>query len=229
MQNNLNEIVERLKSLANSKNVDGMAKFGINPEGTLGISMPNLRSIAKEIRNNNDLAIELWDTGIHEARILATLVADPKVISEERIDKWVEDIDSWDVCDQFCSNLLDKTEFCYKKIYEWTAREDEFVKRAGFALIATSSMHHKKQDDKVFEDFLALIINASNDERNFVKKAVNWALRQIGKRSNYLNEKALIAAYQIKDNVNSNKAAKWIASDAIKELESEKIRSRINK
>ena len=221
----LKEVLGKLKSLTSVKAVAGMARFGINPRNTLGVSMPMIREIAKEIGSNHKLAQQLWDSKIHEARILAGVVAEAKETTEEQMENWVKDFDSWDVCDQVCGNLFDKTEFAYNKAFEWSKRKEEFIKRAGFVLMATLSVHDKKASDKQFEQFLPVIKREAEDERNFVKKAVNWALRQIGKRSITLNKKAIKAAKEIQK-INS-KTAKWIANDAIRELTSESVQQRL--
>jgi len=194
---NCKSIINELKKNANPENVAGMARFGINAENALGISIPFLRDFAKQIGNDHSLAEELWSSAIHEARILAGLVDDPKMVTERQMDRWVKDFDSWDVCDQVCSSLFDKTEFAYKKAFEWSERDEEFVKRAGFVLMAALSVHDKKASDKDFEKFLPVIAREADDERNFVKKAVNWALRQIGKRNLELNKKAINYASSI--------------------------------
>ena len=219
------EVLKKLKSLANSKSVAGMARFGINPQNTLGVSMPIVRKIAKEIGKDHKLAQQLWDSKIHEARILAGFIDEADKATEKQMENWVKDFDSWDVCDQDCGNLFDKTEFAYSKAFEWSEREEEFVKRAGFVLMATLSVHDKKASDKQFEQFLPVIRRETEDERNFVKKAVNWALRQIGKRNISLNKKAIEIAKEIQK-VDS-KSAKWIANDAIRELTNENILRRI--
>jgi len=232
---NYDEIIKKLKSLANPRNVEGMARFGIRPKTkVLGVPIPELRKIAKQIRQNvgcrtsHILALKLWDSKIHEARLLAGFIDNPAEVSEKQIDKWVADFDSWDVCDQVCSNLFDKTPFAYKKVFELSKINlpagGEFVKRTAFTLIACLSVHDKKAQDKDFIKFFPLIKKASTDERNFVKKAVNWALRQIGKRNKKLNKEAINLAKEIQK-INS-KSAKWIASDAIRELISEKIQEK---
>jgi 3-methyladenine DNA glycosylase AlkD len=200
-----------------------MARFGINPENTLGISIPTLRSLAKEIGKDHALAEELWTSGIHEARILAAFIDDPKQVTEEQMDRWVAEFDSWDVCDQACGSLFDRTPFAYQKALEWSARDEEFVRRAAFALMAYLAVHDKKAGDDKFEGFFPLIVAAATDERNFVKKAVNWALRQIGKRNQNLNAKAIETAQDI-SKIDS-KAARWIANDALKELTSDRIKN----
>lgn len=220
-----NQILEKLQFYANKQNVAGMTRFGINPKNTFGIKIPILRKMAKEIGKNHSLALALWDSKIHEARILASMVDDPKLVSEKQAEKWVKDFDSWDVCDQVCMNLFDKTEFAYKKADEWSNREEEFVKRAGFVLMACLSVHDKTAEDKKFIQFFKNIIKGSIDERNFVKKAVNWALRQIGKRNLVLNKQAIKLAEEILKI--DSKSARWIASDALRELKSEPIRAKL--
>jgi 3-methyladenine DNA glycosylase AlkD len=211
--------------MSNPVNVAGMRRFGINPENTLGISMPALRSMAKEIGKDHTLAQELWASGIHEARILAALVDDPKLVTEAQMERWAADFDSWDVCDQVCGNLFDRTPYAYLKALEWSSREEEFAKRAGFALMAWLPVHDKKARDEQFQIFFPAIIRESMDGRNYVRKAVNWALRNIGKRNHSLNQRAIETAQEIA-RIDS-KTAHWIASDALKELTSPAIRSRL--
>ncbi|MCX6721083.1 MAG: DNA alkylation repair protein [Candidatus Staskawiczbacteria bacterium] len=224
------EIIKKLESLKNPKNVAGMARFGIRPKSkVLGIPIPETRKLAKIIGKNNDLAMKLFDSGIHEARILAGYIAEPEKITKKQFEKWVKDFDSWDVVDQVCSAALDKTSFAYKKIFELSKRKEEFEKRTAFTLICCLTVHDKKMPDKDFIKFFPLIKEASIDERNFVKKAVNWALRQIGKRNKNLNKKAIKLAKKIQNDPKGapSKSAKWIANDAIRELTSEKILKRI--
>jgi 3-methyladenine DNA glycosylase AlkD len=220
-----NEILKKLESLSNPKAVEGMARFGINPNNTYGVSIPNLRTIAKEIGKNHLLAQELWSSGVHEARIMATLIDEPTMVTEAQMERWVNDFDSWDVCDQCCSNLFDKTSFAYQKAIEWSKRNEEFVKRAGFVLMATLAVHDKKAKDEAFMNFLPIIKRESVDDRNFVKKAVNWALRQIGKRNVALNKAAIEAVKEIQKI--DSKSAKWIASNAISELNNDLMRRRL--
>lgn len=219
------KILKRLKSLSNPETLAGMGRFGINIENALGISIYTLRPMAKEIGKNHKLAQQLWSSGFHEARILASFIDEQDKVTEKQMENWVKDFDSWDVCDLVCGNLFDRTEFAYRKAVEWTSREEEFVKRAGFVLMATLSVHDKKASDKDFEKFFPIIKRKSNDDRNFVKKAVNWALRQIGKRNLNLNKKAIKVAKEIKNM--DTKSARWIASDALRELTSEKIQKRL--
>ncbi len=210
--------MKRLRALSNPKNVEGMARFGINPENTLGVSIPNLRKLAKEIGKDHALAQQLWSSGIHEARILACFIDEPELVTEGQMERWAEDFDSWDVCDQVCGNLFDKTRFAYGKAFEWSKRKEEFVKRAGFAMMAWLAVHDKKADDAEFIKFLPIIKRESIDERNFVRKAVNWALRQIGKRNGKLKKEAIRTAREILKSHSKSRSARWIASDALREL-----------
>lgn len=220
-------VLERLQAMGNPEDAAGMARFGINIEKAYGIRIPELRKLAKELGKDHQLALDLWDSGMHEARILASMLDDPKQVTEKQLEAWVSDFNSWDLCDQCCGNLFDKTPFAYDKVVEWAARPEEFVKRAGFALLAWLAVHDKKAPDEQFEGFLPLILRESTDERNFVKKAVNWALRHIGKRNLALNAKAIVAAEEMAK-IN-NKAAKWNANDALRELKSDKIQERLRK
>ncbi len=221
------EIISILKSKTNHKNLEGMAHFGINTSNAFGISIPNLKELAKRIGKNHSLAIELWKTGFHESRILACLIDEAGKVSEKQMNEWVMEFDSWDLCDQCCMNLFDKTKLAYKKIRQWTKAKEEFVKRAGFAIIASLAVHDKVAKDEIFMKFLSLIKNGSVDERNYVKKAVNWALRQIGKRNQKLNRSAIVTSKEI-INFNS-KSAQWIAKDALRELTSDSVQRRTSK
>ncbi len=224
---NLKKTLKLLKSLSNPKDKKGMSRFGINTGNAYGVSVYKLRKVAKEIGKDHSFAGELWNSGVHEARILATLVDEPGKVTETQMEKWVNDFDSWDVCDLCCGNLFDKTKFAYKKAFAWSKRKEEFVKRSGFVLMAALAVHDKDAPDSKLEKFFAIIKRESTDERNFVRKAVNWALRQIGKRNQALNRKAIRIAEEIKNT--DSKAARWIASDALRELKNEKIQKRFRK
>lgn len=219
------EILRRLEAHSNPKNVAGMARFGINPNKTYGISMPYLRALAKEIGTDHRLAGQLWASGYHEARILASLVDGPEFVTAAQMEQWARDFDSWDVCDQCCMNLLRRTKFAYRKAAQWSKREGEFIKRAGFVLIATCAVHDQDTPDGVFVQFLAAVKRESTDERNFVRKAVNWALRQIGKRNAYLNARAIATAQEIRSL--DSRTARWIAEDALRELTSAAVRKKL--
>ncbi|MEJ2046952.1 MAG: DNA alkylation repair protein [Dehalococcoidia bacterium] len=220
-----NEVIQRLKSHSHPEAVKGMARFGINPENTYGVSIPNLRRIAKEAGKDHALAQELWASGIHEAKILASMVDEPKAVTEEQLEAWVKDFDSWDVCDQVCMNLFDRVPLAWQKVGDWSQREEEFVKRAAYTLIACLAWHDKEAGDEKFVALLPVIVKGSTDERNFVKKAVNWALRHIGKRNSSLNKVAIKTAEEIKGI--DSRAARWIAADALRELTSEAVQKRL--
>jgi 3-methyladenine DNA glycosylase AlkD len=224
---NYKEILNKLRSLSNPEAVAGMARFGINPKNTYGVSIPVLRKMAKQIGKNHLLAQQLWVSGVHEARILAGIIDDSEMVTERQMESWVKDFDSWDVCDQVCSNLFDQTRFAHKKAIEWSKGDEEFVKRAGFVLMAALAVHDKEKSDREFEKFFFLIKKEAMDERNFVKKAVNWALRQIGKRSAYLNRVAIKTAQMIQKK--NSKAARWVAADALRKLTSEAVQKRLRR
>jgi len=220
------EVIARLESKAKPDNLEGMARFGMAVEKRLGISIPELRKLAKEVGKNHDVAIRLWKTDLAEARILAAMIGDPQKLTEEQMEDWVKDINSWDVCDQVCMNLFDKSPLAWKKVLDWSEREEEFVKRAAFSLIACLAWHDKKARDEKFIELLPVIKREATDDRNFVKKAVNWALRHIGKRNKNLNKAAIEAAKEIRQL--DSKTARWIANDAIRELESNSVKKRLN-
>ena len=204
-----------------------MAKFGINPKNTRGISLYDLRPLAKKIPRNHQLALDLWKTGIHEARILAPMIDIPHKVTEEQMEEWAKDFDSWDIVDQCCGNLFKDTKFAKKKILEWSERKEEFVKRTAFALICEFAYHDKTMKDADFETYFPIIKREATDERNFVKKAVNWALRNIGKRNLTLNKKAIKIAEEIKKI--QNKTSRWIANYALRELKSEAVQRRLTR
>jgi 3-methyladenine DNA glycosylase AlkD len=219
------DVLDRLKSKAKPEQLPGMAKYGIMVEKRLGVAVPDMRKLSKELGRDHKLALDLWRTGIAEARIVAGMVGDPAKLTEEQMEEWVKGIDSWDVCDQVCMNLFEKNQLAWKKIIDWSEREEEFVKRTAFSLIACLAWHDKQASDEQFIELFPIIIREATDERNFVKKAVNWALRNIGKRNLNLNQAALEAAKEIKRL--DSKTARWIAADAIRELESDPVRSRL--
>jgi 3-methyladenine DNA glycosylase AlkD len=202
-----------------------MAKFAIVGEGRLGVSVPDLRKIAKEIGKNHHLALQLWKTKIPDAMILASMVDIPEEVTEKQMDAWVKDINSWDVCDQLCINLFENTPFVLKKIEEWSKSKEEFIKRTAFSLIACLAWHKKDASNNFFVSFFPIIKDGSIDERNFVKKAVNWALRNIGKRNQILNKASVKTAKEILK-INT-KPARWIALGAIRELESQAVQKRL--
>jgi len=221
------DVLDKLQSKAQPEQLKRMAKYGMTVEQRLGVSVPDMRKLAKELGRDHKLALDLWRTGIAEARILAAMVGDPARLTEEQMENWVKGINSWDVCDQVCMNLFEKNHLAWKKIVNWSEREEEFVKRTAFSLIACLAWHDKKASDEKFIELFPAIIRGATDERNFVKKAVNWALRNIGKRNLNLNEAAINTAKEIKRL--DSKAARWVASDAIRELESDAIQSRLRR
>jgi 3-methyladenine DNA glycosylase AlkD len=222
------DVIEELRAMADPSQLAGMARFGIATEGTLGgISLPTLRAMAKRLGKDHRLAADLWASGIHEARVLAALVDDPALVTEGQMEAWAADFDSWDVVDGACSSLFDKTPFAWTKAVEWSSREEEFVKRAGFAMMAALSVHEKKAPDSAFVALLLVIEREAGDPRNFVRKAVNWALRQIGKRNVALNAAAIEAAERI--HRDGPRPAKWVASDALRELRSEPVQRRLTR
>jgi 3-methyladenine DNA glycosylase AlkD len=219
------EVLEMLKSICDPQAVAAMTGYGINADNAFGIPIPRLRNIAKEIGKDHALSEQLWLSGIHEARIMATMIADPRMVTEQELERWVKDFDSWDVCDQCCNNLFRKTKFAYQKAMEWSLRREEFVKRAGFVLMACLAVHDKEADDIQFKQFFLIIRSEATDERNFVKKSINWALRQIGKRNRTMNAEAIDVATDLK-RIDS-KSARWIGRDALRELKCDKIQKRL--
>jgi len=221
------QILHRLKSLGNLNNVAGMSRFGIVAKKVYGASAPSIRLLAKEIGKNHKLALKLWDTEVYDARILSAFIDEPEIVSKKQMDSWVKDFDNWAICDGVCIHLFRKTPFAWKKSIEWSRRKEEFVKRAGFTLFATLAVHNKDVDNEKFIEILPIIKQASTDERNGVKKAVNWALRQIGKRNLILNQEAIKTAEEIKKI--DSPSARWIASDALRELRSKMVQKRLQK
>ena len=209
------EIIARLRSSANPANAAGMARYGISTAGTLGVPMPALRALAREVGKDHRLAQALWDSGIHEARILASLIDDPRRVTSRQMDRWIRDVDSWDVCDQLCQNLWRHTPMAFAKAARWSRSRPEFKRRAAFSLMAGLAVKSSAPDTE-FAAFFPLILEAATDERNLVKKAVNWALRQIGKRDAALHRQAIAVAEEVRK-LNSP-AARWIAADALREL-----------
>lgn len=219
------EIISELKLKRDPKNIEGMARFGITSRNTLGIPIPYLRKMATRIGKNQKLSEKLWQSDIHEARMLAAFIGEPELVKEGQMERWVRDFDSWDICDQVCGNLFDRSKFAYKKALQWSSSDKEFIKRAGFVLMATLAVHDKDADNKKFTQFFSIIKAESTDKRNFVRKAVNWSLRQIGKRNKELNLRAIKVSKELKKSESS--AARWIGSDALRELESPAVRKRI--
>jgi 3-methyladenine DNA glycosylase AlkD len=215
------QVLADLEALGDPVFKAGLSKFAINPATALGIRLPVLRHYARAYRRNHQLALDLWETKVHEARLMAVFIADPKQATEALLEKWVSDFNSWDICDQACGGLFDKTPYAWDKAREWAAREPEFEKRAGFALMAYLAIHDKRARDEQFLAFFPYIKAGSDDDRNFVKKAVNWAIRQIGKRNLVLHAAVMALTREIQ--VQGSKSGRWIAADALRELESQKV------
>ncbi|HNB80955.1 MAG TPA: DNA alkylation repair protein [Chitinophagaceae bacterium] len=218
-------IIKTLKGLADKNNQEGMKRFAVGDNTALGIKLPVLRDLAKPYKKQHALALDLWNSGIHEARLMACFIDDPKQVNEEQMDAWTRAFYSWDICDQCCANLFQKTPYFLEKAFAYSHAEEEFVKRTGFVLMIQYAVHHKKAPDEQCLEFLTRIEEEAWDERNFVKKALNWCLRQIGKRSAWLYPKAVACAERIAKQ--PHRSARWIASDALRELNSEAVRTRI--
>ena len=219
---NIGSIVGELHGLADPENVAGMARFGIIGKRVLGISVGQLRALAKRVGHNQGVAEGLWSSGIFEARILAAFVAEPAKVTRRQANAWAKDFECWADCDGLCIHLFRKTPFAHELALTWSRRREELVKRAGFTMMATLAVHDKKAGDKVFCDYLIRIEVESTDERHNVKKGVNWALRQIGKRNRRLNREAIRVARKIQQQ--DSRAARWIASDALRELSRWKLK-----
>ena len=214
--NRLQTALALLHANARPQELAGMARFGIGGEGRLGLSVPAMRGIARTLGRDHALAQALWDTGIPDARIVASMVAEPAKLTTRQMDAWVKGFAAWDVCDQTCLNAFVKSPLAWRKVHAWSTRKDEFVRRAAFSLLATLAVHDKKAGDEPFIAALALVEAAADDDRNFMKKAVNWALRGIGKRDTALRAQAIAAALRIQ--AQGSKSARWIAADALREL-----------
>jgi 3-methyladenine DNA glycosylase AlkD len=219
------DILAELEALSDPEALPFMEKYGITPARAFGVSIPDLRKIAKKAGVDHSLASRLWKKDTRETRILASMVDDPDMVTEEQADAWVRDFDYWEICDQCCMNLFEDTPFAYRKCLEWSSWEGEFEKRAGFVLMARLAVSDKKAGDRKFLLFLPIIERESIDDRNYVKKAVNWALRQIGKRNLALNRAAIRTAGEIHKLDSSS--ARWIATHALRELRGEKVQKRL--
>jgi 3-methyladenine DNA glycosylase AlkD len=233
-------ILAELRSLGSAANRAGMARYGINVDGAFGVSVYELRKVAKRLGTDHALALALWATGNHEARLLAGFVDEPAAVTAAQMEAWAADFDSWDICDQACTSLFDQTRHAWRKVATWTKQEAAWVKRGGFALIAGLAWHDKDTADTAFLKLLPLIERGAGDERNFVKKAVNWALRNVGKRNPTLNLAARACAERILATANRRaggqrggdaaaRAARWVATDALRELGSAKVEARLRR
>jgi len=232
-------VMDELAAQASDESRAGMARYGINVANAFGVSVYELRRMARVLGTDHELALALWQTGNHEARLLASMVDDPGFVTEAQMEAWAATFDSWDVCDQVTSNLFDKTPWAYAKVREWSAAEDEWVKRAAFATAAALAVQDKVAADERFLPILALVAREAGDGRNYVKKAVNWALRNIGKRNAALHAAALETAEAILASAEARAAAdrkdpaarsaRWVARDALRELRSEKTLRRLRR
>ena len=219
------DVLARMKALSDPASLAGMARFGIKADNALGLRIPQIRALAKEIGRDHALAQALWQSAIHDARLLAPMIEEPAAVTLAQMDAWAGDFNSWDVCDQCCANLFWRLDAAWEKAVAWTDSEPEYLKRAGFALMASLAWKHKQAPNESFLELLPVIEAKSDDNRNFVKKAVNWALRQIGKRNRALNEAAVACAERIAER--GTPAARWIARDALRELTAAKTLARL--
>jgi len=224
---NVDEVLGMLREKADPSQLEGMARYGMAIEKRLGVKVPEMRKIAKRVGKEHQLALDLWKTGVAEARILASMVDEPEQVDEAQMDAWAAEFDSWDVCDQVCMNLFEKTPLAWGKILEWSGRDEEYVKRAAYALIACLAWHDKRAEDEKFVELIPVIKAGAADGRNYVKKAVSWALRNIGKRNPRLHQVALEAARELQGL--EAKSARWIGSDAIRDLTSDATQRRLAK
>lgn len=225
------EIIKELKALSDPAKIADLERYAIKTPKWFGIRVPELKAFAREVKNLVDdrhaTALELWKSGIYDVRAVAFMIDDPKKVTPEQMDAWAADFDNWATVDGACGYLFCRTPFAYEKAFEWAEREPEFEKRAAFSLVAYLALHDKKASDEKVAAFLPLIEKHSDDDRNFVRKAVNWALRQIGKRSLYLNGLAIETAENIK--LRGSKAARWISADALRELNSDAVGERLKR
>jgi len=221
------QVLDELRGLGQAERIAGMARYGINPERALGVSIPQLRQMARRIGRDHALALDLWATGIHEARILASMVDDPALVTPEQMDAWAAGFDSWDVCDHVCGNLFDRTPYAFDKVAAWSRRDEEYVRRAAVTLLAELAVQDKRAPDERFIACFPLILAAASDERNYVKKAVNWALRQIGKRNPALNARAIDLAPKIQRL--DGPASRWIGANALRELTGDAVQQRMQR
>jgi 3-methyladenine DNA glycosylase AlkD len=210
------EVLGRLRALADPARLEGMARHGIGGGETLGVTVAELRGLAKELGRSHALAAGLWSSGVHEARILASLVEEPAAVDERQLDDWAAAFDSWDLCDQVCQNLVRHTPFARSRALEWSGRPEPFVKRAGFAVMAGLAVADKRADDDRFEPFLRAVAERADDDRPIVRKGASWALRQIGKRSPGLHARAVETARELGT---GGAGARWVGADALRELE----------
>jgi 3-methyladenine DNA glycosylase AlkD len=222
---NVKRVVAELRRFGEKRNIEGMVRFGIRAKKVLGVSKPRIDELVRKIRRNHALALRLWETGIHDARILAGMIAEKERVTAALMDRWAKHFDSWDICDGTCCHLFVFAEPAWTRAFAWSTRKEEFQKRAGFALAAYLAVHDKTAPNAAFQKYLQVIEREAEDERNFVRKAVNWALRNIGKRNIKLNREAIRVAEKLRRR--DSRAARWIAADALRELRSTAIQRRL--
>ena len=220
-----NEVLAWLRRTGTRRTVEGMARYGLPSDRAFGVTVGTMQAMAKRIGKDHDLAEALWASGWYEARMMAAFVGDPRRVTRRQMNSWAADFDNWGICDTACFHLFDRTPFAWEKARQWSKSPREFVKRAGFALMASLVAHDKAAPDARFLALLPLIEKGAHDERNFVKKGVNWALRAIGKRSSVLNAAAVASARRLA--LSDEPAPRWVGKDALRELAGPQVRSRL--
>jgi len=226
LEDQVQAVLASLKRLAEKRVLEDMSKrYGIYTSKAFGVSMSNIQRVAKPLGRNHELAAALWETGWYEARMLTSFIDDPALVTPAQMDAWVRDFDNWGICDTLCFNLFDRTPHAWRKVTQWSNQEAEFVKRAAFALLWSLTVHDKLASDEQFRQGLILVLRAASDERHFVKKAVNMALRAIGKRNPTLNGAAVIVARRLAES--PEPAARWVGKDALRELTSPSVTRRL--
>ena len=224
-QHDADSVIALLKRHATKATRDGMARYGLPSDRAFGVAVGTMKKLSKDIGRNHELAAALWETGWYEARMMAGFIDDPAQVTQAQMERWAADFDNWGICDTVCFNLFDRTPHAWEKVAAWAVREEEFVKRTAFALLASLVAHDRSAADKQFERSLRLIEKAATDERNFVKKAVNWSLRCIGKRNASLNKAAVAVAMRLA--ASTNATARWVGKDALRELTSPALKRRL--
>src|SRR6185369_9989024 len=226
LERQVKTVLASLKQLSNKRVLEDMPKrYGVYTTKAFGVSMSNIQKVARPLGRNHELALALWETGWYEARMLTSFVDDPALVTSAQMDEWVRDFDNWGICDTLCFNLFDRTPHAWRKVAQWSKQEAEFVKRASFALLWSLTVHDKAASDEQFRQGLVLILRAASDDRHFVKKAVNMALRAIGKRNVALNAAAIVIARRLAES--SEASARWIGKDALRELTSPSVTRRL--
>ena len=225
LEDEVQAVITSLKRIATKATLEGMARYAIPSDKAFGVSMTNMNLLAKRLGRNHELANTLWETGWYEARMLASLIDEPARVTSAQMDRWCRDFDNWAIVDTVCFKLFDQTAYAWRKVTQWCARPDEWIKRAGFALLWSLTVHDKLANDEPFLQGLAFVERAADDERHFVKKAVNMALRAVGKRNLALNAAAVSVARRLADS--SSAAARWVGKDALRELTSPGVTRRL--